>query len=242
MKRILVLLLAVAMMLPAAALASEESGGLDLSVFTSQPEVFNVADETERAGGYFIWLNEPATACAFVHAHESDYLYSTAQFELAVYPAGTGAVVVPRLQIVYSADEPVNLHAVSIDVGGQRWHFEIPSVDYSLSDKGSQGIQEHVQLLFAKENWAFMTALDALLEETIRDAEDPVQAMSQSPVHAVLHGDREDLEITFNPGFLYEYLAVVNYGIGRLSESTAVSLAPDPTVATPVTTEPIPAE
>ncbi len=240
----LLLILSLVVTLAAPALASTGSKGeapaqveaaIDLDFFTSRPEEY-VCRYFPEGGCTLIWPNQEAADCAFTHAHESEWLYSYAQFQLAVYEGGEVPVVIPRLEITYSADQPIGLHSVSIDVDGLRYTFDIADADYHPVDTGGNGWQEHTLILFSDANWAFVEALTSAAElgmltgRGLRDT---------SAYHAVLHGEDEDLDVTFHPDFLYDFWQIVGRGMDRLG-GTAFLHRETPKVATPMCVTAIP--
>ena len=200
---------------------------LDMDYFAARPDLYEMRDYPE-AGVTMIWPNETAESCAFIHAHESDHFWSTARFMLAVY-ASPPVVVIPRLEIIYSADEPINFRGVSIDVCGRRFTFDGRDVDRRTVDRGEYGVQEHLFLQFSDANWAFVEALAAAADavpEGERGSGDP-------RIHAVLHGD-EDLDVFFSPTFLADFRLMLVQGLNAVG-GTAFLHRLTPAIDTPMT-------
>ncbi|MBR5344872.1 MAG: hypothetical protein IK127_03525 [Clostridia bacterium] len=191
MKRIAALLLTLCLLLTAASALAD----VDLSYLEQYPDIFDV---TQGEVLTFICDSMTAEDLSFVHAHESDYRYSYMYFELWIENGYD--VIYPVLNIVYNADELLNITAVSFDLEGVRYTF---SVDLDEPDRDEKGITEDPLIFFGIENVEFLSALEDIVDDC-----DTAEEMEEYRITAILHGD-EDLTVTLSDAFLLDFYIVI---------------------------------
>ena len=191
MKKTLSFLLTLCLLLTAASALAD----VDLSHLKENPEVFDIYEGDSIRS---VCTTMTAADLSFEHAHESDYYYSSTYFELWFFDDSD--VIYPVLNVIYCADEPLNITAVSFDVEGTRYTFE---VDPDEPEPLDNGIEEDRLIFFGPQNLAFWVAL-----ENIVDACDSAEEMQQHRITAVLHGD-EDLTVTLSDVFLLDFYIII---------------------------------
>ncbi len=195
---------------------------VDLSYVRESPNIFTVEDDDPEL--IYIYDTYSAEDLHFIHAHESDYRWSFTYFELAILDGEMP--IYPMMRVIYNADDPLNLHAVSFDVDGTRYTFDVS--DSVNTEKDEQSTTESAIIFFSSENFAFLNALTA-----VTDRYGTAEEMRTVRINAVLHGD-EDLTVTLNENFLLDFWLVVEDAfkeMGGMSALDDVDLTTDMTVS-----------
>lgn len=219
MKKTLSFLLALCLLLTAASALAD----LDLSYLKEYPDVFDVY---EGDGFTSVCTTMTAADLSFVHAHESDYNYSSTYFEL-MYLDDYG-VLYPILNVCYCADDPQHIRAVSFDVEGTRYTFEVDPVE---PEQLEHGISEDLLIYFGPENADFLVALENIVDECSSADE-----MMTHRIPAILHGD-EDLTVTLSDAFLLDFAIIMKDAYQRLDGNKTFDQLSE--VASALTTEAI---
>ena len=191
MKKTASLLLSLCLLLSAASALAD----VDLTYVKENPDIFEVY---EGEGTCSISTTMTSGDLSFEHAHESEYYYSSTYFELWILDGED--VIYPVLSVNYCADDPLNITAVSFDVEGVRYTFQVEPDEPTQFDNG---ISEDHLIFFGPENIAFLAAL-----ENIVDAYDNADDLMENRITAILHGD-EDLTVTLSDAFLLDYYIVI---------------------------------
>ena len=219
MKRVFAWLLAVGFLVAAGSALAE----VDLGYLDQYPNTFM----TETIGDSVV-VCDTLSARDLAFLYESDALMSYTYFRLRI-PSGAD-LVYPELKLVYTAETPLNLTAVSFDVGDYRYTFKPAAVG---PEPYESGFLEECTITFAGRNTAFLSAL----AEAIIDADaTTVDDLLQLRVSAVLHGDR-DVTVTLSEAFLLDFYMIFEdayFGISgpdsfdRLTETTWMTMEPLP--------------
>ena len=219
MKRFVALLLTFGILIAAGSALAE----VDLSYLEQNPDLFLI----ETIGDDAV-ICDTLSARDLAFLYESDALMSYMYFRLRI-PSGTD-LVYPEIKLVYTAKAPLNLKAVSFDVGDYRYTFK--PVTFGPEPYES-GFLEECTISFAGRNTAFLSALaEAMIDADTTSVDDLLQLR----VTAVLHGDR-DVTVTLSEAFLLDFYLIFEdayFGIGgpdsfdRLSEATWMTMEPVP--------------
>ena len=222
MKKTLSILLTLCLLLASASALAD----VDLSYLKEQPDIFDIYEGEEMSSAC---TTMTAGDLSFEHAHESDYNYSFTYFELW-FEKGSD-VIYPVLNVVYCADDPLNIYAISFDVEGTRYTFD---VDPDEPDQEEHGISESRIIFFGPESFDFLVAL-----ENITDDCDTADEMMAHRITAILHGD-EDLTVTLSDVFLIDFYIILEEAYMELGGMDTFDQLEE--VSSFMTTEEIPAE
>ena len=123
--------------------ASSLADGYDLAYVKDNASIFSIDEDTER-GVAFVESSLSASERSFVHKYESDHRYSSTRFDILVVNYGqSDAYPVPRLWVIYCADEYLNYDSVTITLEGKDYTFTGIS-DPDWCSKDEKGVIETV--------------------------------------------------------------------------------------------------
>ena len=219
MKRVFAWLLAVGFLVAAGSALAE----VDLGYLDQYPNTFM----TETIGDSVV-VCDTLSARDLAFLYESDALMSYTYFRLRI-PSGAD-LVYPELKLVYTAKEPLNLTAVSFDVGDYRYTFK---PEFSGPEPYESGYMEEGTITFAGRNLPFFAALEeAMIDANVTSSADLLQLR----VPAVLHGDR-DVRVTLSEAFLLDFYLVFEDAYYGINGPASLSMLTD---GTWMTMEPVP--
>ena len=221
MKKLVSLLLALCLLLASASALAD----VDLSYLEEYPDVFQVSK-----GDTLTFICDTLTAAdlAFDHPHSNGKLYSFTYFSLWI-PNGDDTVY-PMLDVIYCADEPLNITSVSFDVAGVRYTFAVETDEPSADENG---VTEDCRIYLGVESFEFLNALTTEVAACETDEE-----LFSDYITATLHGD-EDLTVTLASPFLLDYYLIMVEAFTMTGGLDNVSML---TGATAMTMETIPVE
>lgn len=224
MRKPIAALLALCMLLGLGAAFAE----VDLSYVQASPNIFDV-DETDD-GLIFIDSTLSSEQVACTHEHESDSYYSCIYWELAI--VDNEPPVYPLLTVSINADQPLNIRAVSFDVDGRRFTFDVAE---DISRKTEEGnTREFVTIFLGPTNIEFLIAMENVSDACGTD----LDAMRAVRITGVLHGD-EDIAIALSENFVVDFFLVIEDAwleLGGLDTFSEI------TFDTPMTESEIPAD
>lgn len=219
MKKILCIIMSLCFLFADISVLAE----VDLSYVEQYPDAFLV----ETIGDAVI-ICDTLSARDLAFLYENDALMSYTYFRLRI-PSGTD-LVYPELKLVYTDKTPLNLTAVSFDVGDYRYTFR-------LANAGPQpyesGFIEECTITFAGRNVAFLSALvEAMMDADTTSIDDLLQLR----ISAVLHGDR-DVTVTLSEAFLLDFYLIFEGAYDGIGGPDSFGLLTDTTW---MTMEPVP--
>ena len=188
MKKIFSFILVLALL---CSCASSLADGYDLAYVKDSGSVFSIDEDTDR-GVAFVESSLSASDRSFVHKYESDHRYSSTRFDILVVDYGqSDAYPVPRLWVIYCADEYLNYDSVTITLDGKDYTFTgISDPDWRTRDE--KGVIEKVLIKFGSENLDFLSAMENLTERY--PTYDELMDETNGPkVKMVLHGRKADI-------------------------------------------------
>ena len=147
-------------------------------------------------------------ARSFHHKYENDFLYSSTQWDMIVINYfETNSYPVLRLWINYTADDYLNINAVSFDIEGKRYTFSgISSSDRIKSV--TNGISESLLIRFGNENTDFLVALLGYIldrEDILKDS----SRWSELQIPMKLYG-AETVDVTLGVNFVADAFGMLN--------------------------------
>ena len=202
MKKLLMLLAACLLLtLPA---SSAFAARLDLSYVESNGDVF-VIDHSSDGSAIFIETVLTAEERHFTHRYESDYFWSYTQFDiLGLNMDGEDQYPVWRCWIAYANDTAFrHIDSATFVFGGVSYTFtdiDDPEEWYSIrqNEDGSTSYIEEMLIKFGIENVAFPAKLEAYRCSLPDD-------LSGFDCKLILHAANEDITVTLNPEFMWDF-------------------------------------
>lgn len=195
MKKFVALLSAVLMIV--LSMSSAFAASLNLTYVRNNPDIFTI-DLNSAGNAVFVETVLTAKDRHFLHKYESDYYWSSTQFDVLGLGYGTNdAYPVWRLWIVYANDIGYQyIDSVTFILEGKSYTFtDIDDPDWLTHNETSY--LEELLIKFGLENLDFVVALEQYCNK-LEDVDDFQCTL-------ILHG-REDITVTLGGGFALDFV------------------------------------
>lgn len=195
MKKLFVLL--TACMLLVLPMSAAFAASLNLTYVQENSDIFTI-DPNDTGDAVFVETVLTAEDRHFTHKYESDYYWSSTQFDVLGLGYGTNdAYPVWRLWIVYANDISFqNIDSVTFVLGGMSYTFtDIDDPDWMT--KNDTSYLEEMLIKFGVDNLEFVVALEEYCN-SLENVEDFTCTL-------ILHGD-EDITVTLGSGFALDFV------------------------------------
>ena len=214
----LVALIAVLML--AMTVSTAFAATLDLSYPLNKPDVYTV-EPSEDGSVVFIETVLTASDRHFTHKYESDYYWSSTQFDVLGLGYGEDyGYPVWRVWVIFANDIGYqNINSVTFVVQGTSYTFTDIS-DPDWQNKLNNSYLEECLIKFGMDNLEFVVALEQYVN-SLEDVDDFTATL-------ILHGD-EDIEVTLGGAFALDFALTKQCylemnGLDTISEVTATPM------------------
>lgn len=196
MKKFVALLSACLMI--ALSMSGAFAATLNLTYPQNNPDIYTI-DVNEAGTAVFVETVLTAKDRHFTHKYESDYYWSSTQFDvLGVNYGTTDAYPVWRVWIVYANDKSFkNIDSVTFVLEGTSYTFtDISDPDWLTQNETSY--LEEMLIKFGMDNLDFVVALEQYCNKL-----DDVDDFSCT---LILHAANEDISVTLGGGFALDFV------------------------------------
>ena len=191
-------LLLLTMLLPGAASAAT----LDLSYVRDRPDFYTI-DPSSDGTALFIESTLTAKDRHFIHTYESDYYWSSTQFDILCLGMNTSdQYPLMRMWIVFANDKSFKkVDSVTIILDGTSYTFTDIDDPENWHERAEQSYIERMLIKFGADNVDFLAAMEKIADRTTDT--DTLHAFSCT---MILHAENEDITVTLGYNFLLDFI------------------------------------
>lgn len=197
MKKFLTLLTACLLLVLTASTAMAAT--VDLSYVRSNPDIFTI-DPSSDGSAYFVETVLTAKDRHFTHKYESDYYWSSTQFDVLVLGIDSNdQYPVWRCWVIYANDTSFKkIDSVTFVLGGKRYTFTDIDDPENWYTQNETSYLEEMLIKFGMDNLEFVVALEEYCNS--------LESVDDFQCTLILHAANEDITVTLGSGFALDFM------------------------------------